>query len=62
MPEQLRPAGNPSQEIAIAIRAWNLCGGMEWAAIPVVADLLGVRDVERLIYQMTIIRDHHRPE
>jgi len=31
---------------------------MEWEAIPIVADILGVRDVERLIYQMTIIRDH----
>ncbi len=35
---------------------------MEWEAIPIVADILGVRDVERLIYQMTIIRDHQRTE
>ena len=61
LPEQLRPAGQPTTEIALAIRAWNLCGGMEWEAIPIVADILGVRDVERLIYQMTIIRDHQRP-
>jgi hypothetical protein len=31
---------------------------MDWNAIPVVADMLGIRDVEGLIYQMSAIRDH----
>lgn len=62
MPGPLKPAGRPSDEIALAIRAWNLCGGMDWAAIPIVADLLGVRDAEHLIYQMSAIREHMRSE
>jgi hypothetical protein len=33
---------------------------MEWGAIPIVAEILGVHDVERLIYQMSVIRDHMR--
>ena len=32
-------------------------GGMDWAALPVVIDLLGVSDPEMLIRNLLIIRD-----
>jgi hypothetical protein len=62
LPDQLKPAGGPPDDVAIAIHAWNLCGGMEWSAIPIVADVLGIRDVERLIHQLVAIRDRQNRE
>lgn len=44
----------------LARRAWNLMGGLDWAALPVVVELLGVADPERLVYQLAAIRDHHQ--
>lgn len=44
----------------IAIRAWNLMGGLDWTALPVVAEMLGIDDVERLIAQLEAIRDSQR--
>lgn len=38
--------------------AWNLMGGLDWAALPVVVELLGVSDVEQLIVQLVAIREH----
>jgi hypothetical protein len=37
-------------------------GGLEWSALPVVAELLGVEDVERWIYQLVTIREHGKVE
>jgi hypothetical protein len=34
-----------------------MCGGMDWSAIPVVAEILGY-DIEILIAQMAAIRDY----
>jgi len=31
---------------------------MDWSAIPVVAEILGYADIELLIAQLTVIRDH----
>lgn len=36
--------------------------GLEWDAIPIVCDLLGVSDPESLVYQLIMIRDHGRSE
>jgi hypothetical protein len=33
-------------------------GGLDWTALPTVAEMLGVEDVELLIVQLTTIRDH----
>lgn len=33
-------------------------GGLDWAALPIVCDILGVRDVEALIYQLAALRDY----
>jgi hypothetical protein len=46
----------------LAIRAYNHLangmGGLDWAGLPVVAELLGVVDVEALIHRIQIIRQH----
>jgi hypothetical protein len=44
----------------LAISAWNTLGGMDWAGIPVVAELLGIDDIELLIRQLILIRDSQR--
>jgi len=33
-------------------------GGIDWAALPVVVEMLGVTDPELLITQLVAIRDH----
>ena len=58
MPGGLKPAEGPDQSTALAISAWNLCGGMEWSAMPIIFDMLGISDVEHIIYQMSAIRDY----
>lgn len=57
MPEQVRPREQPPG-VGLAIRAWNLMGGIDWAALPIVCEMLGVSDVETLITQLVAIRDH----
>jgi len=42
--------------VQVAVRAWNLLGGLDWAGLPVVAEVLGVDDIEWLVDQLTIIR------
>jgi hypothetical protein len=40
-----------------AIKAWNYMGGeLNWQALPVVADLLGITDVERFLVELVTIR------
>lgn len=39
----------------------NGAGGIDWAGLGVVVELLGVADVERLVHDLQVIR-HHRPE
>ena len=56
LPQQLRPA-IPDSATGLAIRAWNLMGGFDWAALPTVVDLLGIRDPDILIHQLVTIRD-----
>lgn len=33
-------------------------GGLDWTALPIVCDVLGVQDIETLIVQLVAIRDH----
>jgi len=42
------------------VRAWNLMGGMDWAALPMVVELLGIEEVDILIMELTAIRDAQR--
>ena len=32
-------------------------GGLDWAALPVVAEMLGVKDIEALVTDLSVIRD-----
>lgn len=61
MPGNLEPPSQ-SPEVKLAIRAWNMCGGMDWAAIPHVAEILGYDDIEMLVYQLAAIRDNKTEE
>ena len=43
------------------MRAWHWMGGqIDWAGLPLVADLLGIEDLEMLITQLATIRDFQR--
>ena len=43
------------------IEGWNLMGGtLDWQALPLLAELLGVRDPELWIRGLVQIRDHRR--
>lgn len=45
------------------MQAWNLMGGaIDWAGLPIVCDLLGIADPERLIYHLAAIRQHQKME
>jgi len=37
-----------------------MMGGLDWAALPMVCDLLGIHDLEPLVFQLLMIRDHNR--
>jgi hypothetical protein len=49
----------------LAITAWNLLangsGGIDWAGLPVVAELLGLMDVEMLLWRLLVIKRHRGP-
>ena len=52
------PSGEMSAEIGLAIKAWNWLGGqLDWSGLPLVAEILGIDDLEVLIVQLAIIRD-----
>lgn len=51
----LEPGPNPAP---LATRAWNMMGGsIDWAALPVVIEMLGITDAERLLVELFAIRD-----
>ena len=60
MPEQVRPVAQLDGETALSIRAWNIMGGIDWAALPVIAEMLGIDDIETLVLQLVAIRDAQR--
>lgn len=35
-------------------------GGIDWAALPVVAEMLGIDDIETLVLRLVAIRDAQR--
>lgn len=35
-------------------------GGIDWAALPVVAEMLGIEDIETLVINLTEIREFNR--
>lgn len=44
------------------IRAWNIMGGLEWDALPTVAEMVGIEDVELLIESLVMIRKHQKEQ
>ena len=50
------PPEPPPRDCEIAVEAWNIMGGLNWVALPIVCELLGIEDVELLIYQLVEIR------
>ena len=60
MPEQVRPVAQLDGEMVLSIRAWNIMGGIDWAALPVIAEMLGIDDIETLVLQLVAIRDAQR--
>lgn len=37
-------------------------GGLDWSALPIVAELLGIDDVEKLIVQLVTIREAQKAD
>ena len=35
-------------------------GGLDWTALPMVCDLLGIHDLEPIAVQLILLRDHNR--
>ena len=60
MPEQVRPVAQLDGETVLSIRAWNIMGGIDWAALPVIAEMLGIDDIDTLVLQLVAIRDAQR--
>ena len=60
MPEQVRPVAQLDGETVLSIRAWNIMGGIDWSALPVIAEMLGIGDIETLVLQLVAIRDAQR--
>lgn len=54
------PPGFPPDAPRLAIKAWNVMGGLDGSLLPVVAEMLGVDDIETLVVQLAAIRDWQR--
>lgn len=39
-----------------------MCGGLDWSALPAVAEILGYQDIELLAVELAAIRDFHNKE
>lgn len=50
----------PDMATVLAIRAWNLMGGLEWQAMEAVTEMIGIADIEILTAQLETIRNHGR--
>lgn len=52
----------PADDIDLAIRVWNLAGGLDFAGLEVAAEIYGVTDLEVLIAQLAVIHDKQQAE
>jgi len=48
------PGACPSRT---AFKIWNTCRGLDWQALPLLAEIHGVEDIEMLIEELVIIRE-----
>jgi hypothetical protein len=45
--------------VNLAIKAWNMMGGkLDWTALEIVAELIGITDIEQLLAQFEKIKNH----
>lgn len=52
-----QPAAPPVE--TLGPKVWNMMGGrVEWTAMPLIVDLLGVADPEEMVHDLLIVRDH----
>lgn len=57
----LGPGASCDAATALAIKAWNwMDGKIDWDGLELVADLLGIEDLEILVEQLTALRDWQR--
>jgi hypothetical protein len=53
------PPGDPPPECDFSIRAWLMMGKqIDYAALPVICEILGIADIETLLTQLICIRDN----
>lgn len=52
------PPAHPPADCVVAIRAWNLLGGLDWAGLDDVCELVGADDPETLIAQLIVLRNN----
>ena len=58
MPDEVRE-NRVDISSTLAIQAWNMLGArIDWQGLPIVCELLGIDDIENLLSQLTVIRDH----
>ena len=49
----------PDTSVVLAAKAWNMMGGaIDWLALDAVTEILGITDIESLLAQLEIIREH----
>jgi hypothetical protein len=44
--------------LALATHVWNMLGGLDWAGLPVAAELYGITDIDSLVRHLIVIRDY----
>ena len=54
LPDDLRP--EITETDALALRLYNLMGGLDWAALPVVFTWYGIDDADTMIERLLIIK------
>jgi hypothetical protein len=55
LPDSMRP--ELPAELCEALDMFNLMGGLDWSAVPLVFGLFDVRDPGAAIYRLAMIRD-----
>jgi hypothetical protein len=57
----IQPNSPPDSDVVLAVKAWNMMDAkIDWVALPVVTELLGITDIECLILQLETIKEHGR--
>jgi len=49
-----------NQDNVLAVRLWNLMGGINWESLPLLAEYFGVRNAETLLDGLLTIQDYQQ--